>query len=430
MPTSLTGKQDQALCDVIVALFESYGALDQFAWNQLNTRLSAFVTDAGQGMTLIAGKLTLWAQNYGTLPLLIVQLWVKNPNETRLQELATDLAIPLIKPASSEQPPLAGMAAAAENTAARTAMQAYKPDIVNLCIVTTKLGALKFLHDRLDTLRLTICKPLDSVKARLPAPDAQDSLDDYRRSLDKLVLEITGRVTSAGLTENDVAWVEECLLPAQSLLTTAANSWPAETELDSAMGLLADITTRSLAEVNGQIKAGADAMNIPIFSARMDEMKSDVAPLQPTDAERQGLADDLDRIKAAITALAALVIEHDLWQRIKDAAGALSTARRQPVKMIRLQWVRPQRMIEKSRVGAIFPPADALFAAVSALDATLTAAGLDDSQPSDAARDAISGLENHIDNHFYTLDANLLGACENIGQLGSRLGEVLEALNG
>lgn len=56
---------------------------------------------------------------------------------------------------------------------------------------------------------------------RMPAPNTRGDIREYRTTLDDLVRDITGEVTTAALTESDVPCVEESLVPAQSALRDA-----------------------------------------------------------------------------------------------------------------------------------------------------------------------------------------------------------------
>jgi hypothetical protein len=154
--TAPTGVQLETLCDVIVELFDDYDALKMFAWTKLELKLSAVVTDAGQGMTEIGLSLTDWATKAGSLPALINQLWIKKPSEARLETLADALGIDLRDAPAFEPAELTGLATAARDAGTRGEMQRYRADIVNLCAVATKLGTLKFLHDRVDHMRRTV----------------------------------------------------------------------------------------------------------------------------------------------------------------------------------------------------------------------------------------------------------------------------------
>ncbi len=425
-----TGAQLESLCDVIVALFDDYDALKMFAWTKLELKLSAVVTDAGQGMTEIALALVEWAGKSGSLAALINQLWIKKPSETRLETLADALGIALRDKPAFEPSELTGLATAARDAGTKNVMQRYRTDIVSLCAIATKLGALKFLHDRVDHMRRTVYVPLASVITRMPAPDTRGEIREYRTTLDDLVRDITGKVAAAELTESDVPWVGESLVPAQSALRDAALNWPAVPPLRAVVEWLSDVTGPKLADLNGQIKGRADGMSNLNFPGRMAEMQAAVAPGLPGDGDREKLDDDLERLNAAIAGLIALVIEHDRWQRIKDLTFGLVDMMNRPVGESKYQWPTLDRLMGTVAKGAIYPAPDTLFQAQADVGAVFATDGLDQGQPSNALTDAVDKLRSFTGDQFYTVDKNLLSNCEYVGKLGDRLKQVVEALDG
>jgi hypothetical protein len=265
---------------------------------------------------------------------------------------------------------------------------------------------------------------------RMPAPDTRGDIREYRTTLDDLVRDITGEVTTAALTESDVPCVEESLVPAQSALRDATLNWPSVPPLRAVVQWLSDVTGPKLADLNGQIKGRADGMATLNFPGRMADMQKAVAPGLPSDGDREKLDDDLERLGAAIAGLIALVIEHDRWQRIKDLTAGLEDMMDRPVGESRYQWPTLKQLLDTVVVGAIYPPPDELSHAKDDVSAIFDAPDLDPNQPSSKLSEAVDRLRSFTGDQFYTVDKNLLSNCEYVGKLGDRLKQVVEALDG
>lgn len=422
--------QLKSLLNVTTELFSSFNSLVVFVVLKMNIRLNVYVTDNGQGMQEIVHRMIEKFEELSLVEPLIVQIWLKKPSEDRLKQLAADLNIPL-----QETPPippgeLAGLGAAVGGSATRAALIPYRKDIRNLCVNIAGLGAMKYLHDKVDHLRRTVLMQLPSVLARPEAPDTRDQLRALRTQLDVLVSDIRSKVAQAKLTDQDVPWIEESLLPAQDLMQKAAAGWPLPPPLVAARGFLEHVTGAKLSNINGQIKGRAQALAALNFPDRMAALQAEVAPQLDSEDDRAELAKDLARVIAAITNLADLVDEHDRWQRIKDYSRLLDAMMTRPVAESIYSWPTLDKLLGQVSTNALYPPPDGLVQGWRAVAAVFADPALDHAQPSRPLGDAVYTLSSFINDQFYVVDKNLLNECDFTAQIGDGLQKVMEKLDG
>lgn len=413
----LDGRQFETVSNVIRAGFADYPQLANFTTMKLDLKLADLT--APVGLEEAAGKIIEWASENGAIERLLSMLRLWFPDSEPLQQLIQALGIRIEDFAAVAPGKLAGMEAVAANPATRSAIVRYRPEIAKLCGLAIRLGGLKYLHDKVDGLRNQVYVPLEAIRARMPAPDAEDLIDQYQRNMAAYARDIEAKVEEVKIPEDDLPWIEERLLPAQQKLLFASQNWPAEPEINAVVTWLNGVTGPNLSELNGMIKATASGIGELGFHDKMLQMKADVGVALVAHDVVAALGDDVDRVDAGITILLGRVAEHSRWQNIKDQLGDLIMSRGRPIDESRFSW----DILEK-RLGKVEKPPEKLPAARSEVVAAFAAA--DQRQ----LKNAVNVLRTIIDERFYSIDKELLADATYVSQLGDGLQQVLETLDG
>jgi hypothetical protein len=401
-----------SVLDAIPRLFRDYKTLEAFLRTNLGEWLNN-ISNADKGLYIVALDLDKWAEKQDGGKRLVARLAATFPDDAGVKAMVTSLGINI-----ADYPPkyaeFAGLTALAADPVGKQALVPYKLDLKQLCLIAIRIGGWKYLHDQVDFMRNSVVDPLDKIRTGPPDPNDLMNVLTIGGTLAKVVSAVTGKVDEMTLDADDVAWIDDNLLPAQEGLTQASGSWPAKDKLAPVVTDLSFITKEELAVLNSNIKTMAatiDSLNLP---AKLDALTATIGST-PNAAQT---ATEIASVNTSVNTVVGLVIAHDRWQLVKDgfsgllmALGSLDDARN--------AWGRIARKIEK-----IVDKPDDLLAAQADLVKALEGTDLPTLQR------AIIALNAVVNNRFYAIDKDLLIAAGDLGKIGGGLQDVLETLDG
>jgi hypothetical protein len=401
-----------AIPDALLRSFSTYDALEAFFRANLGVWLNQ-VTDRTKGLEMVAFDVMGWAEKRGADRKLVARLAATFPSDSGVAAMVTSLGINIadFPPVQAE---FTGLTALAADPVGKQALVPYKLDLKQLCLIAIRIGGWKYLHDQVDFMRNSVVDPLDKIRTGPADPNDLMNVLTIGGTLAKVVSAVTGKVAEMALDDDDVAWIDDNLLPAQDGLTQASSSWPAKDKLAPVVTDLSFITKEELAMLNSNIKTMAvtiDSLNLP---AKLDALTVTVTGT-PNAAQT---ATEIASVNASVSTVVGLVIAHDRWQLVKDgfsgmlmALGSHDDARN--------AWGRIARKIDK-----IVDKPDDLLATQADLVTALAGTDLPTLQR------AIIALNAVINNRFFAIDKDLLIAAGDLGKIGGVLQDVLETLDG
>ena len=407
-----TARPTASVQDTILRLFRDYESLEAFLRANLGEWLNN-ISHPSKGLIKVAFDVEKWALSQDGGMALVARLAATFPSDTSLAALVTSRSINI-----ADYPPkyaeFTGLTALAADPVGKQALVPYKLDLKQLCLISTRIGGWKYLHDQVDFLRNQVVDPLDKIRTGPADPNDLLNVLTISGTLAKIVSAISAKVAEMALEDDDVAWIEDNLLPAQAGLTQASSNWPAKDKLAPVVTDLSFITKEELAVLNGNIKAMAATIDSLSLPAKLDAL---TATITDTPNAAQTIT-EIASVNTSVAGVVGLVIAHDRWQLVKDgfsgmlmALGSLDDARN--------AWGRIARKIDK-----IVDKPDDLLAAHADLVKALEGSDLPTLQR------AIIALNAVVNNRFFAIDKDLLIAAGDLGKIGSGLQDVLETLDG
>lgn len=410
------------LSDAIIRLFikyepDIYAALADFVQRNLNTRLS-YITSNANGLHDVAAALTNNAIKDGYTPLLLVQLHQHDPGDEALRALVTELGIDVRDYPAVQATGLDGLQALAADPLTRSMLQPYFVDLEQLCVMATRIGGWKFLHDTIDYTRTTVLTPLLLVIKGPIQPSHYGEVTKLINALTKNTNLITDRIGEMKLKDSATPWLIKRLLPAKNSLQAALKPWPGEAEMGAAASNLGMLTSSDLSMLNDNIKIIAASIEALSMPEKLKDLQAEIAKGIADKKAAKLITDEIQSMDQQVQHVIALVDRHDPWQKLKDAFDNYLTVKN--AVAARESW------------AAVFIRVDAIMDTPADLNDACTkmVAALATDDFDFTMQDAIGVLNASITTHFYAVDGDLLKAAEVLGQTGVSLGKVLEQFHG
>lgn len=406
--------------DAILRLFlkyepDAYNALADFVRRNLGIWLSGISNP--KGLNNVAADIFTWAESRGNIDLLIARLHQHDPADAVLAVLVTERGLDVSSFAAVQATDYKALQAVAANPVTRAMLEPYRLDLQQLCLTAVRIGGWKYLHDNVDLLRSLVLAPLTLILKGPPQPSQRLEAQKLSTELAKRTTLITSRIGEMKLKESAIPWLPKRLLPAQTSLQAALQTWPGIDDLAAAVSSLGIVTSSDLSVLNSNIKnvaATIEGLSLPekleALQASIAKGIADAKAAEQTNAEIRSMDQQVQQV-------IDLVDKHDPWQLLKDAFDNYTTVG--STAEARDSWRRVNSMID----AIIEPPEDLNMVGKSMVDALAA----DDFF---TIQDMIGALNSVISNHFLAIDGDLLKAAEQLGEMGSGLGDVLEKFDG
>ena len=388
---------------------------------------------ADTAIMVYASKIINKTDEDGTTDVLVRALYVERKGDPELREFVRRLlpdALPLVSEQEFEKErirsALTGLELLRNDPNVAQSIDRVRFDLETTATSLVELAAYKGMHDALHELQLRLYRQLSEEIAKLPDPEAADTL---RLHIQDLATVLSRAVAAAGsLTDEILAapekeWTDR-LGQIRSRLAAAANTDDPKEAREAEMQLRQLLRTEPTRLNNNLVQT---ARRIP-WKRVIQTLRAVTTALTEEDPSRQPLVDTQVALESLVADVLARVEEHHLWQQVEssfwDTEDALKRDDKDAAEQISLLWPLIADQVRKIREKT---PGEWVSEVEHFANAFTTVCPIPATPPLDRrARSAFQRLVYCGRNRFYRVDQDLNAQCQEMLRLSEPLRKLVQ----
>ena len=369
----------------------------------------------------------------GTTEKFVTALFLSRKGDSELREFVRRLlpdALPLVPEAEFEaeriRSAITGLELLRNDPNFAQRIEQVQFDLEETANSLLELAAYKGMHDALHELQLRLYRQLSEEIAKLPDPEAADTLRLHVQELDRVL----SRAVAAALTLVDEIlaapekeWTER-LGQIRSKLAEAANSADSTKAREAEVQLRQLLRTEPTRLNNNLVQT---ARQIP-WKRLIETLSTVTAALDEKDPNRQPLVDSQLALQSLMADVLARVDEHHMWQQVEssfwETEDALKRDDEDAAEQISLLWPMIDDQVRK--IGQK-TPGEWTVEVDHFVKAFTTVCPVPAKPPLDKrARTAFQRLVYCGRNRFYQVDQGLNAQCQEMLRLSEPLKKLVQ----